>query len=209
MSVAQAPQSREELLRDFRTRTILAAARRVIGEMGYAAASMDRVAQQAGVAKGTLYLYFASKEALFERAVEHGLTQLLAATRAAVAGATGARARIRAAVYAALGHMRENRDFFHAVAETRLWHPGRPNRNAARLAVFTELLADLIEEGAQSGELRSGLDTARCARMVVHGLSGLLMESLLQSLPFPAEKDIEGWLDLFFHGVVASHGDVK
>jgi AcrR family transcriptional regulator len=55
------PQYKEEA----RTR-ILAAANQVFGEKGYRQATMDDVAKKLGVSKGALYLYFASKEELFE-----------------------------------------------------------------------------------------------------------------------------------------------
>src|SRR3989442_9755477 len=45
---------------------ILAAANRVFGEKGYRQATMDDVAKKLGVSKGAIYLYFASKEELFE-----------------------------------------------------------------------------------------------------------------------------------------------
>jgi len=45
---------------------ILSAANRVFGERGYRQATMDDVAKKLGVSKGAIYLYFASKEELFE-----------------------------------------------------------------------------------------------------------------------------------------------
>jgi len=55
------PEYKEEA----RTR-ILTAANQVFGEKGYRQATMDDVAKKLGVSKGALYLYFASKEELFE-----------------------------------------------------------------------------------------------------------------------------------------------
>lgn len=52
--------------REARTQALLDAALDVFLERGFEAARLDEVAQRAGVAKGTLYLYFPSKEALFE-----------------------------------------------------------------------------------------------------------------------------------------------
>ena len=49
---------------------ILDAALTVFAERGFEAARLDDVAAQAGVAKGTLYLYFKDKEALFRELVE-------------------------------------------------------------------------------------------------------------------------------------------
>ncbi len=57
---------RKRPTQDERRAAILAAALDVFSENGFAAARLDDVAQKAGVAKGTLYLYFPDKEALFE-----------------------------------------------------------------------------------------------------------------------------------------------
>lgn len=65
--VAAAESSeRKRPTQDERRAAILAAALDVFSENGFAAARLDEVAQKAGVAKGTLYLYFPDKEALFE-----------------------------------------------------------------------------------------------------------------------------------------------
>jgi len=52
---------------DARRAAILAAAFEIFSDKGFAAARLDDVARKAGVAKGTLYLYFPDKEALFEQ----------------------------------------------------------------------------------------------------------------------------------------------
>ena len=49
-----------------RPQEILAAALGVFAEKGFAGARMDDIAQRAGVTKGTIYLYFESKDALFD-----------------------------------------------------------------------------------------------------------------------------------------------
>lgn len=58
-------------------------------DKGYAATRLEDVAARAGVSKGTLYLYFASKEALFKAVVREGLLPALAEGEALVAGFAG------------------------------------------------------------------------------------------------------------------------
>jgi len=60
-----------------RRQSILAAALTVFASHGFAAARLDDVAARAGVAKGTLYLYFRDKEALFEALVRSAVSPLL------------------------------------------------------------------------------------------------------------------------------------
>jgi len=60
-----------------RRETILDAALTVFAERGFEAARLDDVAAQAGVAKGTLYLYFKDKEALFEEVVRGAASPII------------------------------------------------------------------------------------------------------------------------------------
>jgi len=72
---------------DARRAAILAAALDVFSRHGFATARLDDVAAKAGIAKGTLYLYFASKEALFEELIRSHVTPLLDNLESAAAGA--------------------------------------------------------------------------------------------------------------------------
>jgi len=58
--------TKKEIVTAFRTREILAAARRLLEQRGLEALTMEEIAAAAGVAKGTLYLYFESKDDLIQ-----------------------------------------------------------------------------------------------------------------------------------------------
>jgi AcrR family transcriptional regulator len=80
--IAEAPTAQTETARwrrrkDARPQEILEAALSVFAEKGFAAARMEEIAARAGVSKGTIYLYFDSKDAVF-RALAHEMlgTQL-------------------------------------------------------------------------------------------------------------------------------------
>jgi AcrR family transcriptional regulator len=64
--MSHSPTTKKEVVAAFRTREILAAARRLIEQKGADALIMDEIAQTAGVAKGTIYLYFQSKDELIQ-----------------------------------------------------------------------------------------------------------------------------------------------
>lgn len=71
---------------------LTAAALELFVEKGFAATRLDEVAARAGVSKGTLYLYFDSKEALFKAVVREGLLPALAEGERIVANFQGASA---------------------------------------------------------------------------------------------------------------------
>ncbi|CAN7178706.1 TetR/AcrR family transcriptional regulator [Phenylobacterium sp. LjRoot225] len=68
---------------------IVQAALAVFAEKGFAAAKLDEIARRAGVSKGALYLYFATKEELFHAVVEQVIAPNMRAMRAMVAGHPG------------------------------------------------------------------------------------------------------------------------
>src|SRR5207245_6511524 len=69
--------------RDERRAAILAAALEEFAARGFAAARLDDMARRAGVAKGTIYLYFPDKGSLFQELVRAMLSPLIAAIEAA------------------------------------------------------------------------------------------------------------------------------
>lgn len=83
------PVTRWRRRKDARPQELTAAALELFVEKGYAATRLDEIAAQAGVSKGTLYLYFPSKEELFKAVVREGLLPLLAEGETLVANAPG------------------------------------------------------------------------------------------------------------------------
>ena len=83
------PVTRWRRRKEARPQELTDAALALFVEKGYAATRLDEIAAQAGVSKGTLYLYFSSKEELFKAVVREGLLPLLAEGETLVANAPG------------------------------------------------------------------------------------------------------------------------
>ena len=157
---------------DVRREQILDAAQQVLLRRGPAAATMADVADAASVAKGTVYLYFASKTELlaglraryFER-----LTAVLGDPAAAGPGAppTGA-ARIEALVAASYDFALANHELHHV-----LFHEAGLGEHDT-FARARDAVAELVATGAASGELDVP-DAALATDFVLHGLHGILV----------------------------------
>lgn len=86
MPVTPPPRKRRK---EARPAELLAAALTQFVDKGYAATRLEDVARQAGVSKGTLYLYFDNKEALFKAVVQDGIVPVLAEGETIAAGHAG------------------------------------------------------------------------------------------------------------------------
>src|ERR1700730_17498569 len=69
-------KTRKELLSEWRHGEILQPARRIFARLGYSAANVEDIAKEAGMAKGTIYLYFKSKEEIFGAVLAHDVESL-------------------------------------------------------------------------------------------------------------------------------------
>ncbi|GAA4667551.1 MULTISPECIES: TetR/AcrR family transcriptional regulator [Amycolatopsis] len=100
--------TRKRMPRAERERQMLEVAEAVFAERGYAAASMDEIAEQVGVSKPMLYEYFHSKEGLLLACIAASRAQLRTATEEAVAGATSAEDALRRGLHAFFVYIREH-----------------------------------------------------------------------------------------------------
>ncbi|MEM1088324.1 MAG: TetR/AcrR family transcriptional regulator [Pseudomonadota bacterium] len=88
MSDVKTPaENRREARKEQRRSDIVDAALKVFARDGFALSKMDAVAEEAGISKGTLYLYFDSKEALFEGMVREKMLPLLQQLQSEVSAA--------------------------------------------------------------------------------------------------------------------------
>src|SRR3954451_204884 len=101
------PKSKEEIVHEFRVQSIQDAAMRVIARKGMAAATMQEIAGEAGVAKGTIYLYFRDRDELVEKTFESAMAHLMVQIDTAMEQAVPFETKIRAIIAAQLAFFRE------------------------------------------------------------------------------------------------------
>src|SRR6266567_8671848 len=79
---------KRQVVAEFRRSEILSAATKVFGSKGFEGTRMDDIAEEADLAKGTVYIYFQSKDEIYEAVVEQVVTEIVALTAEQVALAT-------------------------------------------------------------------------------------------------------------------------
>jgi AcrR family transcriptional regulator len=108
----QSTKTKKQVVSEFRQSEIIEAARKVFAEKGYIAATVDEIAALAALAKGTIYVYFDSKEQIYNAVLENDLDALRALTLEKIASAETAREKIAAYINARFKYCEERRDFF-------------------------------------------------------------------------------------------------
>jgi AcrR family transcriptional regulator len=106
------PKTKHDVVCDFRRGAILDAARRIFARKGFAAALVDDIAEEAGIAKGTVYLYFRSKDEIYIAALVQGVEALRAITAERVRAAGDLRSKLRAFAAVRLEYFGANQEFF-------------------------------------------------------------------------------------------------
>ena len=146
--------------KEARPAEIIEAATEIFIHGGYAAANLDDVARQAGVAKGTLYRYFSDKESLFRAVVQHAIARNLEALELAENAMKGS---IRDLVPKLLAFAADDSGTGKAPALARMviaesqafpdlatiWHDNVVSR-------MLSILTRLIQEAQKTGEVRQG-----------------------------------------------------
>ena len=194
---------------DERPNEILDAALAVFAARGYRNTRLEDVGEAAGVTKGAIYHYFANKEELLLRAIEHRRDEAFGRVDRLVRDRTvPVSTRLRLLVRSWFASTTKERLavvtlLLHGIAHEapdafRRWLAGGP-------AAASRVIASLVREGQTRGDFRADADAEVAARLLV---SGLLQQTAWQQqrdqvpdLTVEQDRLVESALDLFLHSL--------
>jgi AcrR family transcriptional regulator len=187
-----------EHARTARRDQILAAAAARFARAGYHATTMADIALEAGVSKGTHYLYFPGKEALFLALHEEWDCGMSARAQSAVEALTETQRRsprqvLRAVAGAIAGQAAQSPQTCRVLMETRALAAHEPQIAEAVRAADTrsrEQLQHLFAAGVAAAEWPPGTDPALEARLFIAGVYGLMAQWHLERGEFSLETAI-------------------
>lgn len=168
-----------------RREEILDAAVRVFARKGFAATRIEDVAVEAGIAKGSVYLYFDSRDALLAGAFDSYIArsgQVLAEL-----GTGAALDRLTRLVHGTIGLLADHPD--HARVLLDVWAANPPFDLAAMYREYRSAIADLLRQAQSDGQLRSGIDE-RHAAVIIGAIEGCLVQALVD--PQVSLRDLAG-----------------
>ncbi len=192
-------QNKEE-----KRRLIMQAAVGVFSGKLFHQVKMDEIAARAGCGKGTLYLYFESKEMLFRRSFQYAVELYYDRLKEALEDEGSAREKLERIAYLHLGLLQEQLQLIYLLVGQSMAPPMifQEEVTRARRKLLT-LVEGIIARGVEQEEFRL-LNTALAARVYLGGIVSLLHDSLHEGTEMGDEKALsEAFASLYLEGFKA------
>jgi len=172
--------SKQRMITEFRRGEILNAARKVFARKGFAESIVDDIAAEAGIAKGTIYIYFASKKDIYNSLLHQDMEALKCGMLERMDAAPTLREKIVEFALARLENAETNREIFR-IMDTQSAHISI-TRSQYRdwLQAPVAHLAAAIEEAANTGKVKP-VSSEKIAWAVADLSRGAIVRRLLGS----------------------------
>jgi AcrR family transcriptional regulator len=193
-------RTKEKIVKEFRCQTICQAATRVVARKGFAHATVQEIADEAGVAKGTVYLYFKSRQEILDNTMEGAVEELLARLRDAAEQGGDFSSVLERIVSAQLSYFDEHQDFFRLYVVTAEPAGARRLRKHATYRTHIAQLVSMIAAAAARHEIRAA-DHERLAIAIASVTRDIVLQRMTEKTPPPLDEDVRFVRDFICRGM--------
>jgi len=188
----------------------LEAAVRVFAEQGFHQATIAQIARQAGVADGTIYLYFKNKDDILVHIFNERTRSVFNRFREAVKEADGAVGKLKALVSS---HLAEFQADVHMAAVYQVW-----THQFQRVAepqikemskMYLDIVSEIVELGQQEGTLRKDLYLGLVKRFIIGAIDEVINTWLHAGGRYDLSTMADPLVDLFIRGIGTDTGAVS
>jgi AcrR family transcriptional regulator len=198
------PESIKEVIRDFRRDQVVAVARQLFGERGTIDVPMDEIAAEAGVARSTVYVYFANREELLRACLTGMHNQLLDDIALTWEQDAEPAHRLERLIEGMLERIDDDPAFFRLAIVTQ----GTVGEGGEALGTelsliglnIARLVRDLYVEGVAGGTFRD-IDPDQAMAFIGQQIYGAMSVRAGEPLPAPAADVATGICDFILHGL--------
>ena len=184
---------------------ILRAAISVFAHNGYFNSKVADIARQAGVADGTVYLYFKSKEEILHSIFDRSVEEALGAARKRVKRISDPREKLRQIAHMHLERLGADRDLAVVFqVELRGSTKFMEEFSAAGFAEYLALIRSTFEEGQRAGLFRADLNARVVAKVLFGALDEMATNWILSKRRYKLAPMADQVLDIFLNGVRAT-----
>jgi AcrR family transcriptional regulator len=189
-----------EVVEQFRCQSIRDAAMRVVARKGYDHVTVQDIADEAGVAKGTVYLYFKSREDVLEKTMAFSFEEFHELIRAAIVATVTFRDRVEKIVEAQLDFFEQKQEFFRLYLAMAEPLGERRLRKHASYRTHIAQLVSMIQTAALNGEVRSH-SPERMAIALASVVRDVGLQRMTEKNKRPLREDVEFVCEFICRGI--------
>lgn len=181
---------------------ILDAAIAVIAEKGFFGCRVSDIAERAGVADGTIYLYFRSKEQILMAAIDSAFSAFLTRARSELADLSSPGDRLRKLAWLHLHTLGANRALA-VVFQTELRHSAKflAQFSQHHLVEYFDLIRSVVREGQETGLFRREISDKIAANCFFGALDEMVTSWMLSEHDYPLAGAADPIVDVILQGL--------
>ena len=191
----------EKIIRSDKYNSILTAAGTVFAKFGFHKSTIAQIAAEAGVADGTIYLYFKNKEDILYQFLNYKTEIVFKEMRKAVNSNENAEIRLRNLIRSHLKKFQNDRDMAVVFqSEVRYIRDITPQiKNITRM--YFDLLTEIIEQGQIEGTIRQDLFMGVVKRYILGAVEGVINTWLTAGGKYDLTSMADPLVDLYLRGI--------
>ena len=183
---------------------ILRAATCVFAEKGFFNSKVADIAKEAGVADGTVYLYFKNKDDVLHSVFDRAMDKFIAEGRRELASIAKPEDKLRRIAELHLERLGADRGLAIVFqVELRGSIKFMQEFSAAGFAEYLDIIRSTIDEGQKSGVFRTDVKPIVCAKMLYGALDEMVTNWILSNKSYPLAPMADEVLKIFFGGLTA------
>ncbi len=185
---------------------IIDAAIRVFARTGYYNSRVSDIAREAGIASGTIYLYFPTKDEILVTLFREKMAQWVALVRREIGTERGAEAKIRKLVALHFTVLEGDPDLAEVVqVELRQGQKFFRGASAHEVSAYFDLIGSVLQEGIAAGQIRPDLPVKIATKMLFGAMDQMATSWVLGKRGYRLTETAEAVASIFLRGVSA-HG---
>jgi TetR/AcrR family fatty acid metabolism transcriptional regulator len=186
---------------------ILRAAIKVFSENGYFNSKVSDIAREAGVADGTVYLYFKNKDDILHSIFQHAMSIFIAEAKKELEKTDDPADKLRKIAKLHLEKLGKDRDLAVVFqVELRGSTKFMEEFSTSAFAEYLNIIKEAFIEGQQKGIFRSDLNPTVCAKILFGALDEMVTNWILSKKNYPLVPMSETVISVFFNGVLNRQG---
>ncbi len=184
---------------------IIEAAVRVFARKGYYNSRVSDIAREAGIAAGTIYLYFKTKDDILVTLFHDKMAEFVGALRKAIADEPDAASKIRRLVLLHFRILEENPELAEVVqVELRQGQKFFRGASGQEIGAYFALIGSVLEEGVAEGRFRPGLAVKVATKMLFGAMDQMATSWVLGKRGYQLADTADAVTEIFLQGVAAT-----